>query len=249
MPRGGRKIFGRRSEGREASRTEGGDLQNVIQQQRDEGLQALHRMLLTPVRGNQRANETSEQHHQRMESERTRFLQEAGSLTPGTSGYQSFQARFAQEYMAKEYKKRGLKVLPLEDMDDNQRGAVTEIVLESEIITLGETTKSYDGMKRIIDEDAAFRGIVKELGFTQINRGSPAWQRFRVEAYEDIREKYKFEEHDGRSLMLADIMRVETDNRLNLSSIDRKEYKTMITITIREWQAWKSKNNILDEQI
>jgi hypothetical protein len=44
--------------------------------------------------------------------------------------------------------------------------------------------------------------------------------------------------------MLADIMQYERSNRSNIDQLGSKEYKTIVKLTMNEWEAWKRENNI-----
>jgi hypothetical protein len=48
---------------------------------------------------------------------------------------------------------------------------------------------------------------------------------------------------EDRMIMLADIIQYERSNRSSVGQLNSKEYKTIVKITMNEWEAWKRENN------
>ncbi len=202
-----------------------------------------HMRNLPGPRENLRANETDLARLERITTERTGFLQEL--LASHTSDQDNFTEQWIQKYIEKEKPIRGLHGLNYVYYNDDHIRILCQISGDAKFITSGEDCSNKELEKSIhgVKEDIAFIHTVAEMGKLPPDRTSPQWQQFCTERYDDIVAQYKFDQHEVRLQMLADAMLFDTPNKCDTALLTGKEYKTVVKITMNEWEAWKRENN------
>jgi hypothetical protein len=140
---------------------------------------------------------------------------------------------------------RGLENVDYLHYNQHQIEHYAKICIEAEsLVETEEPTRGLEDLAHQLTEDINFRCTLKELNKPSVNRASDDWKNFRVDKFDDIASRYKLDKKEDRMLMLADIMQYERSNRSIIDQIESKEYKTIVRLTMNEWEAWKRKNNI-----
>jgi hypothetical protein len=193
---------------------------------------------------NRRANETPEQRDKRLDTEREGLCEKLKSAR-NNSEEQDIAHQWQKDYIQREKIVRGLENRDYLNYNQHQIEEYAKICIEAEsLVATEETVRGLDDLVHKITEDINFRRTLKELNIPSINRSSDEWQEFRVNKYDDIASRYKLDQKEDRMLMLADIMQYERSNRSNIDQLGSKEYKTIVKLTMNEWEAWKRENNI-----
>jgi hypothetical protein len=250
MPRGDR--FHRLNRG-ESSNIEGENQRGrETSQARIERIRRENMQNFTTVRENQRANETPQEQARRIQNERTQFLADLRRAQSSPDFDQgSFVNQWQQNYIKREFTARGINGSDIRSFNQTQVEEFCKPQLETESIISGEATAEITLEKLVHNttENIAFQCTLEELGKENVNRATGTWNRFRVEKYDEIAEKYKFNlnEGSGRLLMLGDVMQYETANRCSPEQLRSKQYKIIIKIAMSEWEAWKRVNNITND--
>ena len=194
-------------------------------------------------RENRRSNESPEERDRRLDAEREKFHKKLESAINDSEKHEiAFQ--WQKDYINREKFERGLKGIDYINYNQQQIEEYAKICLEAEsFVETEEPTRGLDDLVHKITEDINFRRTLKELNIPSINRSSDDWKKFRVEKFDDIASRYKLDKKEDRMLMLADIMQYERGNRSTIDQLNSKEYKTIVSLTIKEWKEWQSEKN------
>lgn len=190
---------------------------------------------------NQRASETAQQETARMNNERRKFL-DTLSQVPDTDRH-SFVTQASHDYIQRESIQRGLEHVPYLRMTDEQISAYAKVRHEA-LLIYANSTETFENFRKEIAHDIAFKNAIDELGLPQINRADDAFSKFGSEKYDDMRSRYA--NTMGRLIKLDDILIIRGKLRsAEFPTID-PEYRVMLRLVSKEWEAWKRDNNVTE---
>jgi hypothetical protein len=186
---------------------------------------------------NPRANETLQEQVARLQAARIDFLQ-ASAL----SGFNLL--KWQEDYVEAEQAIRCFGGISYQYLNESGKREISKIVLEVNTIVNGRQTVQIDEVHRFAGEIFSFEQSVTELGFQLPDRTSKAWEDFRSAKAEQMIADWKLDHYEGRMLILYDIFQIYLNNKIPITSANKKEYQVVLKLVLTAWEEWKREHNI-----